>query len=219
MCGASGSSPIAFSAKYAFTLADRLNAPSWNSGQPPCAPWIDAQIDADLRFQRRIDAVEEMLQQHVFGRDGGVGLQLEHPVPVRVLLPRQRRRRRASIASCSSVVRRGLGRQQGLARHARVLRRPSSTSAAVRPDLMAPSIVPGNPVAVQSPASTRLASAVRGPGRSRSCAAVAAKVARRSFTTRHGGIGVRQLQRGLHIRPDRARRSSRRPGPPSGWPR
>ena len=41
MCGASGSSPIAFSAKYAFTLADRSNAPSWNSGQPPCSPWID----------------------------------------------------------------------------------------------------------------------------------------------------------------------------------
>ena len=40
MCGASASSPSAFRAKYAFTLADRLNAPSWNSGQPPCAPWI-----------------------------------------------------------------------------------------------------------------------------------------------------------------------------------
>ena len=41
MCGASGESPIAFSAKYAFTLADILNTPSWNNGQPPCKPWID----------------------------------------------------------------------------------------------------------------------------------------------------------------------------------
>ncbi|OIQ65198.1 hypothetical protein GALL_532460 [mine drainage metagenome] len=41
ICGASGSSPIAFSAKYAFTLAEILNAPSWNNGQPPWPPWID----------------------------------------------------------------------------------------------------------------------------------------------------------------------------------
>ena len=40
ICAASGSSPISFSAKYAFTLADRLNAPSWNSGQPPCPAWM-----------------------------------------------------------------------------------------------------------------------------------------------------------------------------------
>ncbi len=40
MCGASGSSPIALSAKYALTLADRSNRPSWYSGQPTCGPWI-----------------------------------------------------------------------------------------------------------------------------------------------------------------------------------
>ncbi len=40
MCAAPGSSPSIFSAKYAFTLAEMLQAPSWNSGQPPCAPWV-----------------------------------------------------------------------------------------------------------------------------------------------------------------------------------
>ena len=48
-----------------------------------------AQIDADLRLQGRVDAGQKMLQQHVFGRDGGVGLQLEQPVAVGVLAPRQ----------------------------------------------------------------------------------------------------------------------------------
>ena len=40
MCGASAPCPAAFSAKYAFTLADRSGLPSWNSGQPPWAPWM-----------------------------------------------------------------------------------------------------------------------------------------------------------------------------------
>ncbi|MCY1227642.1 hypothetical protein D9M72_399230 [compost metagenome] len=40
MCGACGSSPAIFSAKYAFTLALRSALPSWNSGQPPSACWI-----------------------------------------------------------------------------------------------------------------------------------------------------------------------------------
>ena len=42
-----------------------------------------------------------------------------------------------------------------------------------------------------------------GRGRRRSCAAVAAKVARLSFTTRHGGIGSVQAQCRPHIGPDR----------------
>ncbi len=37
-----------------------------------------AQIDADLGFERGIDRLAEiMTQQHIFGRNGGVGLQLE----------------------------------------------------------------------------------------------------------------------------------------------
>src|ERR1700759_2978390 len=54
---------------------------------------------------------------------------------------------------------------------------------------MAPSIVAGNPVAVQSPASTRLwARVVRVDGRLASWVAVAEIVARFSLTTRYGGI-------------------------------
>jgi hypothetical protein len=48
-----------------------------------------AQVGADLLLQLRLDTVEEVLQQHVFGRNGGVGFQLEHPVPVGMLPPRQ----------------------------------------------------------------------------------------------------------------------------------
>ena len=60
------------------------------------------QIDADLRLQRRIDAVEEMLQQHVFRRDRRIRLQLEQPVPVRMLPPRQRARRPARSPRAAS---------------------------------------------------------------------------------------------------------------------
>ena len=40
MCGASGESPIIFSAKYALTLALTSSAPSVKSGQPPSSRWI-----------------------------------------------------------------------------------------------------------------------------------------------------------------------------------
>ena len=49
-----------------------------------------AQIDGDLRFERGIDRLAEIVpQQHVFGRNGGVGLKLEHPMPVRPLAREQ----------------------------------------------------------------------------------------------------------------------------------
>ena len=42
-----------------------------------------AQIDGDLRFERGIDRLAEIVpQQHVFGRNGGIGLELEHPMAV-----------------------------------------------------------------------------------------------------------------------------------------
>src|SRR5262249_10942081 len=59
--------------------------------------------------------------------------------------------------------------------------------AARLPDRIAPSMVAGKPVLVQSPATTRLRHAVRASGRFSSCAVVAAKVARRSRTTCHAG--------------------------------
>ena len=48
-----------------------------------------AEIDADLGLEHRVDAVEVVFQQDVFGRDGGVRLQLEDPVAVLVLAPQQ----------------------------------------------------------------------------------------------------------------------------------
>src|SRR5207302_10608444 len=60
-------------------------------------------------------------------------------------------------------------------------------SAARLPERIAPSMVAGKPVFVQSPASRRLRQAVCAPGRRLSCAGVAAKVARRSRTICHGG--------------------------------
>src|SRR5688572_26103650 len=63
----------------------------------------------------------------------------------------------------------------------------AARAAAVKPERMAPSMVAGQPVSVQSPASTRLRQRVRALGRRSNWAGVAAKVARFSFTTRCGG--------------------------------
>src|SRR5262249_53309673 len=62
-----------------------------------------------------------------------------------------------------------------------------TAAAAVSPERMAPSIVAGNPVCVQSPARNRLEQAVLAPGRRWSCSGVAAKVARFSMTICQGG--------------------------------
>ncbi len=58
-----------------------------------------AQIDGDLRLELGIDRLGQIVsQQHVFGRDRGVGLQLEHPVAVRALQGQQRAGRRLDTA-------------------------------------------------------------------------------------------------------------------------
>ena len=50
-----------------------------------------AQIDRDLAFELGVDRLAaEVAHQHVFGRNGGVGLELEHPMPVRLLAVEQR---------------------------------------------------------------------------------------------------------------------------------
>ena len=53
-----------------------------------------AEVEADPLFEGRVDTVEEMLEQHVFRRDRGVGLELEHPVSVGLLAAGQRCRGR-----------------------------------------------------------------------------------------------------------------------------
>ena len=50
-----------------------------------------AQIDTDLALQLEVRLFAKVMdQQHIFGRDGGVGFQLEHPVAVLALLLEQR---------------------------------------------------------------------------------------------------------------------------------
>ena len=54
-----------------------------------------AQIDRDLRFERGIDRLAEIVpQQHIFGRNGGIGLELEHPMAIGPLAGEQSLRRR-----------------------------------------------------------------------------------------------------------------------------
>ncbi len=57
-----------------------------------------AQIYTDFRLQRRIDTIQKMFQQYVFGRDCGIGFELKYPVAVILLPPAQRRPTRPSIA-------------------------------------------------------------------------------------------------------------------------
>ncbi len=48
-------------------------------------------VVCDLRFQRRIDGLAEMMaQQHIFGGDGVVGFELEYPMAIRLLQSEQR---------------------------------------------------------------------------------------------------------------------------------
>ena len=63
-----------------------------------------AQIVGDLGFELGVDGLGEIVaQQHVFGRDGAVGLELEHPVAVGLPIAEQRL---ASPRRCSAPARR-----------------------------------------------------------------------------------------------------------------
>ena len=85
MWGASIESPVAFNAKYAFTVALISKAPPWNNGQPPCSPWIARRYSGDAPLFRAVDRAEIMLQQDVFRRDRRIGLELERPMAVGAL--------------------------------------------------------------------------------------------------------------------------------------
>ena len=57
-----------------------------------------AQVDADLALQLEVRRLGEVVHhQHVFGRDRGVGFELEHPMPVRLLLGEERVGRGADV--------------------------------------------------------------------------------------------------------------------------
>ena len=70
-----------------------------------------AEVDRDLGFQRRIDRLAEIVpQQNVFGRDGRVGLKLEHEMTVRLPEIEETARGGADAApECGIVDRRGCG--------------------------------------------------------------------------------------------------------------
>ena len=55
--------------------------------RPAAVAALDAaQIDRDFLFKLGINRLAEVMpQQHVFGGNGGVGLELEHPMAVRTL--------------------------------------------------------------------------------------------------------------------------------------
>ncbi len=134
-----------------------------------------ADVMGQFALDISVDLVEVMLQQQVFRGNRDVGLELEHPVPVRFLLAQQRAGRaldRLVEAGRCQVGRTGKGArgahrlvvagvQAECGRHHGV-RRPRSqvfcdrsAAAAAKPERIAPSIVAGSPVSIQSPASTR----------------------------------------------------------------
>ena len=133
-----------------------------------------AQIGGDATFERRIDRFAEIVaQQHIFRRDGGVGLELEQKMAVGVL-PREQRLRRG--------IDMGIEVESLIARHRTVIAASwriiggifgavingvlaARSSAARLPERIAPSMVAGKPVSVQSPASKRLRQRVCAPGR------------------------------------------------------
>ena len=68
-----------------------------------------AQIDGDFAFQFEVGLLAEIMhEQHVFGRNRGVGLELEDPMAVRLLQVEQRLGR-ARDARLQRVQRNGIG--------------------------------------------------------------------------------------------------------------
>ena len=57
-----------------------------NQGPAVMRALAAAQIGRDLGFQFRVDGLAEVMpHQDIFGGDGGVGLEFEHPMPIRTL--------------------------------------------------------------------------------------------------------------------------------------
>src|SRR6201986_122818 len=151
-----------------------------------------AQIDADLVLQLQVRRLRQMMhQQHIFRRDRGIGLELEHPMAIVALTVEQRLGCAADRRFDGGPI--VLFDADLVHRRHYTAARASANSAALWPDLTAPSMVAGRPVAVQSPARNRLDHWVFAGARLAACSGVAAKVARRSFTICHSGIGAVML--------------------------
>ena len=128
-----------------------------------------AQIARDLLFEFEIGRFAEVMhEQHVFGGNRGVGFEFVEPVAVGVLRGEQRvgglRDRRIDLGERGGRNRPVEARQGSVVHHCSI-DGFISMSAAFWPERIAPSIVAGRPVAVQSPASMRLGQRVRVAGR------------------------------------------------------
>ena len=150
-----------------------------------------AQIDRDLGFKRGIDRLAEIMpQQHVFGGNGGVGFEFEHPMAVRALLREQRLRRFLNVLLERAVERRS---RRGLLRRtclvAARLRswpvRNNFSGAIARSDRAFDGS--GQPGICPIAGKNEIAPLGCCAGTLASCAGVAAKVARRSRTICQGG--------------------------------
>ena len=132
-----------------------------------------------------------MPQQHVFGGNGGIGLELEHPMAVRALLREQRLR--CVLDVLFQTVVEWTSERLLLRRLERLFRRTLPSwqfrdhfgGAVAGSDRTLNGS--GEAGIVQSPARMRLRHRVAGAGRLASCAGVAEKVARRSRTIGQGG--------------------------------
>ena len=161
--------------------ADRLRASSRQSGQDRSR--ADRGADRLLSRRGRHRASRRRIQPRP-----GPHERVERLIGSRPLLPLSGRRGRPSFYDLWICV----------------------VSAAARsPERIAPSIVAGRPVAVQSPARKRLRQRVSAPGRRCCCAGVAAKVARFSFTICQGGSSQPAARSRARPRPRCARRGSR----------
>src|ERR1700730_15114636 len=149
-----------------------------------------AQIDRDFGFERGVDRLRQIWpQRDVFRRDGCVGLQFEHPMSVGLLQSDERAACRLDAVVDSGRRRGRFGLERRAVHDVSNIDRPTRAAARL-PDRMAPSMVAGRPVMVQSPASQRLRHAVVAAGRLAFWRGVAAKVARRSRTICHDGSAV-----------------------------
>src|ERR1700746_4005972 len=124
-----------------------------------------AQIDRDFGFERGVDRLGAIVpQKDVFRRDGCVGLQFGHPMSVGLLQSDERAACRLDAVVDSGRRSGRFGLERNAVHDVSNIDRPTR-SAARLPDRMAPSMVAGKPVMVQSPASQRLRHAVVAAGR------------------------------------------------------
>ena len=122
-----------------------------------------------------------MAQQDIFGRDGGIGLELEHPMAVLALRRAERGGGARDRAFETRISGRGSKWRPTASSPLRQPHRPRPDAPRWRRIAARPRSSRAGRSAVQSPARSRFASGLRRLAGVRSCSGVAAKVARRSL--------------------------------------